>query len=71
MNTNFKPILFGAVTILMLFVSGCTRCVSCTDCNPGVQLESAEYCENDFNSKDDFDQAIDLAESFGCACVDN
>ena len=66
---TYKHLLLLIMILFGLGFSACTRCVSCTDCPPGVTLESDELCENDFNSKADFDQAVDLAESFGCTCL--
>ncbi|MEM7036663.1 MAG: hypothetical protein AAF570_06755 [Bacteroidota bacterium] len=53
-----------------LALAGCTRCVNCSDCPAGAEPESGEYCENDFNSKEDFDQQIAIIEGFGCTCMD-
>ena len=66
-----RSVTLIAVILFGIGISGCTKCTSCTDCPNGVTLESSELCENDFNSKADFDQAVDLAISFGCTCVDN
>lgn len=67
-----RKIQFLAFIFVMgMALASCSRCVSCTDCPVGTTLESDEYCENDFNSKEDFDQQIQLLENFGCTCQDN
>lgn len=59
-------------SVLSLGLAGCTsRCVTCEACPSGVQLESAEICEDDFNTEEDFDQAVQTAEGFGCSCSDS
>jgi hypothetical protein len=63
------PIVLLLIT--SLFFAGCTRCVTCGQCPTGVTLESDEMCEDDFNTQEDFDQAVQLAEGFGCSCADS
>lgn len=53
-----------------MLASGCTRCVDCGSCPAGVQLESEEICEDEFASTADYEQAVDVAEGFGCTCVE-
>lgn len=62
----------------MFFVTiGCSKkCVVCEDCPSEVTLSdesgndvaSVEVCENDFDSKEDYNAAIALTESIGCDC---
>ncbi len=66
-----KSILIVLLVLGGYLLSGCTRCVTCDACPSGVQLESAEMCEDDFNSQEDFDQAVETAEGFGCSCSDS
>ena len=56
---------------------GCSKnCVVCGDCPNNITLnyESCnditclEFYENDFDSKEDYNVIITLAESFGCEC---
>lgn len=56
--------------LVALVFLGCetNRCSTCNDCPNGVQLESEVICEDDFSSADSYDQAVELAESFGCTC---
>lgn len=63
--------IFALVFAASLLLAGCTRCVTCNACPAGVTLESEELCEDDFNSQTDFDQAVELAEGFGCTCADS
>ena len=48
--------------------SSCQKCVECNDCPTGVTLDQAEFCESDFDSKDDYNSAVALVEAFGCDC---
>lgn len=62
----------------MLFATiGCSKkCVECGDCpnditlsdESGNEVARLEVCENDFDSKEDYDAAIALTESIGCEC---
>tara|TARA_B100001939_G_scaffold344522_1_gene359090 strand:+ start:609 stop:791 length:183 start_codon:yes stop_codon:yes gene_type:complete len=56
---------------------GCSKkCVECGDCPVEVTLTDAsgndvdivEVCEDDFDSKEEYDQAISVTESLGCEC---
>ena len=49
--------------------SPCQKCVECTDCPAGVSLDQTEFCESDFDSKDDYNSAVVLIEAFGCDCT--
>ena len=68
-----RKIVFAVlISAFGLGFAGCTRrCVTCDACPSGVQLESAEMCEDDFNTEEDFDQAVQTAEGFGCSCSDS
>lgn len=69
---RFHPLIPIVVLLAFsLFFAGCTRCVTCGQCPSGVTLESDEICEDDFNTQEDFDQAVELAEGFGCSCADS
>ena len=59
--------LFSLVIISIFFVS-CSKCVECADCPSEVTLEQTEFCEDDFDSKEDYDAAVALVEAFGCEC---
>ena len=73
---NFK------LTLSILFISSFTliscskKCVECADCPSDVTLTDAsgndvtvlEVCEDDFDSKEEYNEAITLTEAFGCEC---
>ena len=59
--------LFSLLIISIFFVS-CSKCVECSDCADGVTLDQTEFCEDDFDSKEDYDLAVDLVEALGCEC---
>ena len=59
--------------LLILFVSGslfssCKKCVDCVDCPDEVTIDKTEICEDDFDSKADYNTAIEIVEAFGCNC---
>ena len=54
--------------LIAFLVVGCSKCVDCTDCPEDVTLEKAELCQDDFDSKDDYQSAVALVEAFGCDC---
>ena len=56
---------------------GCSKkCIECADCPDYVTLTNAsvndvailEVCEDDFDSKVDYDEAILITEAFCCDC---
>ena len=66
-----------AIGFLAITMASCGgKCVTCSDCPEGVTLTNAaeeevaslEVCEDDFDSKEEYDQAISLTEGFGCDC---
>ena len=59
-------ISFLAVTASTL--SSCNKCVECGNCPDGITLSETEFCKDDFASKEEYDQAVALIESFGCDC---
>ena len=56
------------VVILSVFFSSCSKCVDCASCPDGVSLEETEICEDDFDSREDYNTAVSLLEDFGCEC---
>gem|GEM_PF-6490741 len=66
-----KSVLFSAILLITLLFTGCAEidCTTCNQCPTGVELESERFCEDDFNETADYQQAIDLAVSFGCTCT--
>ena len=68
---------FIVLVFISAFVSSCSKkCVECSDCPDGITLTNAsgesvsslEMCEEDYDSKEDYDQSVSLAEDFGCDC---
>ena len=51
----------------ILFYS-CSKCVECTDCPTEVSLEQSEICQDDFGSKEEYDEAVAVIRAFGCDC---
>ena len=57
-----------AVTLVSVFFTSCTKCVDCTGCPEEVTLEQTEICQDDFDSNQDYNTAVALAEGLGCEC---
>ena len=51
----------------MLFYS-CSKCVECASCPEEVTLEQTEICQDDFDSKEEYDEAVAVIRAFGCDC---
>ena len=66
MKNRFLQILI--ITFFSVFFTSCSKCVDCAGCPEEVTLEQSELCEDDFDSKDDYNTAVDLIESLGCEC---
>ena len=49
-----------AIGLISLFFISCSKCVDCADCPDSVTLEKTEICQDDFDSKDDYNTAIAL-----------
>jgi len=47
-------------------VSSCQKCAECTGCVIGT----SSFCQDDFNTKDDYQAALDAAKAFGCDCTE-
>ena len=54
------------------------KCVECADCPDEVTLtdmrndvDNIEVCEDDFDSKEEYDQAISVTEALGSVNVNN
>ena len=65
---NFKLILSILFISSFTLMSCSKKCVECADCPSEVTLEQSEVCESDFDSKDEYDQAVAVIEAFGCEC---
>ena len=66
MKKRFLQII--AVALLSTFFTSCSKCVDCADCPDEVTLEQTEICQDDFDSKEDYNTAVALIEAFGCEC---
>ena len=57
---------------LSISVSSCRKCVTCSDCNDGVEFQDGDnkLCTSDFDSSEDYDAAVAILESdfHGCSC---
>jgi|TARA_B110000495_G_C22586584_1_gene351922 hypothetical protein len=62
-----KKLLFIAV-IAFAFTS-CTKCQDC-DCSASIDPSAGteEVCQDEFDSKDDYNEAIAALEILGCDC---
>lgn len=63
-----SPFLFFILSFSLFVLSSCSNCKECGSCPEEVTLEQTEICKKDFDSKDDYDQAIAVIEAFGCEC---
>lgn len=69
-------LVFGLVALFGMGLASCNKCQTCGDCPDGITLEDkngnevneVEVCEDDADSKEEFDQGISLIEGFGCTC---
>ena len=59
---------FLVLLLIAIFSIGCSKCVDCGSCPEGVTLDATELCQDDFDSKEDYDQAVAVIEAFGCEC---
>lgn len=73
---NFKNLFLVLLVTSFALVSCSKKCVECADCPPDVTLTDAsgndvailEVCEDDFDTKEEYNEAITLTEAFGCDC---
>lgn len=64
------------IAIAFMAASCGNKCVDCSNCPDDVTLTdsndnevaSLEVCEDDFDSKEEYDDAIAVTEAFGCEC---
>ena len=56
------------LAVVSIFFTSCSKCVDCASCPEGVTLDQSEICQNDFDSKEDYDLAVELIEALGCEC---
>jgi hypothetical protein len=72
-NSRFSILLLA---IFAFALTSCSTCVDCGDCPEGITLTDAngadatsvEICEDDADSKEEYDDAIAIIEALGCEC---
>lgn len=72
-NSKFYILLFA---IFAFALTSCSTCVECSDCPDDVTLTDAdgmdatsvEICEDDADSKEEYNEAIAIIEALGCEC---
>ncbi len=62
MKKLFLPLL---VLTFCMSMTACQKCAECT-CLLGF---SADFCTDEFDSKDDYNDAVKIAEDNGCTCT--
>lgn len=62
------PVLTFFLFSTLFIFSSCSNCKDCGSCPEEVTLEQTEICKKDFDSKDDYEDAIAVIEAFGCEC---
>ena len=66
MKKKFLQII--TITLISAFFTSCSKCVDCADCPEEVTLDQTEICQDDFDSKDEYNSAVAVIEAFGCDC---
>jgi hypothetical protein len=66
MKNRFLQII--ALALVSAFFTSCSKCVDCADCPEEVTLDQTEICQDDFDSKDEYNSAVAVIEAFGCDC---
>ncbi len=62
-----KKSIYLMIAIFGLGFASCKKCQTCTDCTLGVG--NGEYCQDDFDSKQQYDDAIaNLEANANCTC---
>ena len=56
------------ITLISAFFTSCSKCVDCANCPDELTLDQTEICQDDFDSKDDYNSAVALIEDYGCEC---
>jgi len=52
----------------IVVLSGCSKeCKYCSDCPRGIEVDQ-EICEDEFYTKPDYEEQIQLMEGYGCNC---
>jgi hypothetical protein len=69
-------LVLGVAAMFGLGITSCNKCQTCGDCpdgltfteEDGTESTEVEICEDDADSKEEYDAAIALFEAFGCTC---
>ncbi len=61
-----KKLIYLFIALIGLGFASCKKCQTCTDCNLGAG--NGEYCEKDFDTKQQYDDAISALESSPSNC---
>jgi len=59
----------STLILLAAFSMGMASCQKCAECTCGI--ETTTKCVDDFDSKDDYDQTLNLAQGLGCDCTES
>lgn len=69
-------LILGVAVLFGVGMASCSKCQTCGDCPDGITLQDdagndvdeVEVCEDDADSKEDYDAGIAIIEGFGCTC---
>lgn len=59
-----KKSLYLLIALIGLGFASCKKCQTCDSCG----VLNAEYCQDDFDNKEDYDAFIANLEANGCDC---
>jgi len=63
-TTKMKKILYLLIIVASTALSSCAPCVKCTH----ASLPDSELCREDFDSYEEYNNAVDALEDFGYNC---
>lgn len=65
-QNNMKKTIYLLIALFGLGFTSCKKCVDCTGCAFGA---GGEICQDDYDTKDEYDDAVEAAENVaGCDC---
>lgn len=67
---KIKGLLVASLFAFGFMFTSCSNCVDC-DCDDVTGAPAGtggEICESDYDSEEDFNDAVDIIEAFGCEC---
>jgi hypothetical protein len=65
---KIKHIIIGLFLGAFTLTSCSKKCQECGDCPEGVSIEQSEICEDNYETKDEYNSDIAIIEAFGCDC---